>query len=85
MYLDGRDIFNNPVPQNIYKMATKMSSLNFFFYQSLGFCLVGTGSTRRKTMNMKDLFVEPNFNELDAVSTDSKELSYHCPDHFTLR
>ena len=28
--------------------------------------------TRKKTINIRDLFIEPNFNELEAVSTDSK-------------
>ena len=27
---------------------------------------------RKKTINIRDLFIEPNFNELEAVSTDSK-------------
>ena len=28
--------------------------------------------TRKKTINIRDLFIEPNFNELEAVATDSK-------------
>ena len=31
-----------------------------------------TSMTRKKTINIRDLFIEPNFNELEAVSTDSK-------------
>ena len=27
---------------------------------------------RKKTINIRDLFVEPNFHELEAVATDSK-------------
>ena len=27
---------------------------------------------RKKTINIRDLFIEPNFNELETVSTDSK-------------
>ena len=33
----------------------------------------GNSTSRRKTINIQDLFIEPNFHELDAVSTDSKE------------
>jgi len=32
----------------------------------------GNSNSRRKTINIRDLFIEPNFHELDAVSTDSK-------------
>jgi hypothetical protein len=31
-----------------------------------------TSMTRKKTINIRDLFVEPNFNELEAVATDSR-------------
>lgn len=27
---------------------------------------------RKKTINIRDLFIEPNFHELEAVATDSK-------------
>jgi hypothetical protein len=34
---------------------------------------------RKKTIQVRDLFVEPNFNELDDVALDSKETSnIHC-------
>ena len=35
-------------------------------------CSGNTSMTRKKTINIRDLFIEPNFNELEAVSTDSK-------------
>ena len=31
-----------------------------------------TSMSRKKTINIRDLFVEPNFHELEAVATDSK-------------
>ena len=31
-----------------------------------------TSMTRKKTINIRDLFVEPNFHELEAVATDTK-------------
>ena len=31
-----------------------------------------TSMARKKTLNIRDLFIEPNFNELEAVATDSK-------------
>ena len=35
--------------------------------------MIGTTSiARKKTINIRDLFVEPNFHELEAVATDSK-------------
>jgi hypothetical protein len=37
---------------------------------------------RRKTIQVRDLFVEPNFNELEAVALDSKAAIEHSSSFF---
>ena len=37
----------------------------------------GTGTARRKTINIRDVFIEPDFNELDMVAIDSKVRVYN--------
>ena len=31
-----------------------------------------SSSAKKKTINIRDLFIEPNFNELEVVASDSK-------------
>ena len=55
-------------------LYTNWSCLAFLLYNisKSSICSGNTSMTRKKTINIRDLFIEPNFNELEAVSTDSK-------------
>ena len=46
-----------------------MSDGEFYDYvQSAG----NSSAAKKKTINIRDLFIEPNFNELEVVASDSK-------------